>query len=105
MANVSVQAGICGFVTKISAACDEDQAVSFTIVSDCPNIKKLADAMPSVDAYDEIGAGYDGELLSTTRTYCKGCCSACVVPNAIFKAMQVAAGLALPAPIMINLIK
>ncbi len=103
MANVSVQAGICGFVTKIHATCDEDQMVTFSITSDCPNIQKLAEAMPTVDAYDEIGAGHDGELFKTTRVYCKGCCSACVVPNAIFKAMQVSAHLALPAPIMVTM--
>lgn len=105
MAQVSVQAGICGFSTKINASCDENQMVSFVIVTDCPNIQDLGSALQPVDAYDEISAGSDGEIFKTTRQFCKGCCSACVVPNSVFKAMQVAAGLALPSPIMINMIK
>lgn len=105
MAHVSVQAGICGFSTKIAANSDDNQTVSFDIISDCKNIKELAEALQPVDAYDEIGAGYDGELLSTARQFCKSCCSACVVPNAIFKAMQISAGLALPAPIMVTMTK
>ena len=105
MAHVSVQAGICGFTTKIQADSDENNIVTFNIVSDCKNIQNLAENMKPVDAYDEIGAGYNGELLSTTRQYCKSCCSACVVPNAMFKAMQIAAGLALPAPVVITMTK
>jgi len=39
------------------------------------------------------------------RAVLKGCCSGCAVPCGIFKAMQVAAGLALPAPASIEIVK
>ncbi len=94
----TIHAGVCGFVSEITAIGDEDQAVKFTITSPCANIQGLATALPDeVDAYAEIGAGYDGELWTAMRGVLRGCCSGCVVPPAIFKAMQVAGGVALPS--------
>ena len=97
-ARISVHAGVCGFVTEITAIADDDQMVRFVVTSPCANLQGLAAALPSqVDAYQEIGAGYDGELWTAMRGVLRGCCSGCVAPAAIFKAMQVAAGVALPA--------
>jgi hypothetical protein len=97
-ARITVQAGVCGFVSDITAASDDGQMVQFTIASPCANIQGLAAKLPSeVDAYAEIGAGFDGELWTVMRGSLRGCCSGCVVPPSIFKAMQVAAGVALPA--------
>jgi hypothetical protein len=39
------------------------------------------------------------------RATLKGCCAGCAVPAGLFKAMQVAAGLALPKDINIRLTK
>jgi len=50
-----------------------------------------------VDAYAEIQAGFAGQIHEAVKGALKGCCSGCVVPSGVFKAMQVAAGLALPA--------
>jgi len=94
---VTVNAGICGFVTEITAASDDEQHVRFTIVSACAHQQALAASLPPmVDAYAEIGAGYDGVLWQAVRQSLRGCCSGCVTPPAIFKAMQVAGGVALP---------
>lgn len=94
----TIHAGICGFISEVTAIGDDDQAVKFIITSPCENIQGLATALPDeVDAYAEIGAGYDGELWTAMRGVLRGCCSGCVVPPAIFKAMQVAGGVALPA--------
>jgi len=97
-ARVTVHAGVCGFVTDITATADDDQMVQFTVASPCANIQGLAANLPTrVDAYQEIGAGYDGELWTAMRGSLRGCCSGCVVPPALFKVMQVAAAVALPA--------
>ena len=56
-----------------------------------------------VDAFAEIGAGFEGEIHRAARAALKGCCSGCVVPNGIYKAIQIAAGLALPRPVAISL--
>jgi hypothetical protein len=100
---VTIQAGVCGFRTVVKASSEDDQNVAFDIQSDCENIRGLASKLKTVDAYDEIGAGFDGVIHQTTRDSLKSCCSGCVVPNGIFKAMQVAASLALPADISIKI--
>ena len=100
-----IGAGICGFTTTVVATSDDMQNVVFEIESDCENIKRLADGFPQVDGYSEIGAGFDGVIHQTVRGALKGCCSGCVVPCGIFKSMQVAAGLALPAPVSVDIEK
>jgi len=92
-----VKAGVCGFVTTIVADSQDSQNVSFQIESDCDKITELASGLPVVDAYSEIGAGFDGVVHERVKAVMRSCCSGCVVPCAIFKSMQVAAGLALPA--------
>ena len=105
-ATANINAGVCGFATEVTATCDDGQTVSLSVTSDCEKIQSLGAALPSaVDAYAEIGAGFDGQVLSTVRTVLGGCCAGCVVPAGVFKAMQVAARLALPAPAGIELQK
>ena len=99
----TINAGVCGFVTEVTATCEDSQNVSFAVESTCEKIGTLGETLPTVDAYAEIGAGFDGQLLSTARSVLGGCCAGCVVPSGIFKTMQVAAKLALPAPIGIQL--
>lgn len=103
MVKATINAGVCGFITVVTAESDDVQNVSFRIESDCENIVKLAENLPAVDGYEEIGAGFDGRIHTTVREHLRGCCSGCVVPCGIFKAMQVAAGLALPSPASINI--
>ena len=96
---VLVDAGICGFQTRIHAESDDLQNVTFKITSGCEKAQKFGDALISkgpVDGYAEIGAGADGAVLTTGRECLKGCCAACAVPVGVFKAMQVASGVALP---------
>lgn len=104
-AKVTVNAGVCGFTTTVVATSDDMQNVSFQIESDCDSIVRLAEAMPVVDGYAEIGAGFDGAIHEVVRGTLRGCCSGCLVPCGIFKAMQVAAGLALPAPVSMEIEK
>jgi hypothetical protein len=92
----TIHAGVCGFVTEVTATADEESRVAFEIASPCENIQGLAARLPVVDALSEIGAGFDGDVHRAARAALKGCCSGCVVPNGIFKAMQIAGGLALP---------
>lgn len=98
-ANVKIHAGVCGFVTEATASSPDQQHVEFAVTSPCEKIQGLADALPVMDAYAEIGAGFEGEFHRAVRAGLNGCCSGCAVPVGLFKAMQVAAGLALPAPV------
>jgi hypothetical protein len=103
-ATARIDAGICGFVTEVTADSQDDQTVRFSIRSTCDKIQTLAgtiDALGPVDAYQEINPRATGPLMSAMRNGLCGCCSGCAVPVGIFKSMQVAAGLALPKDLTI----
>jgi hypothetical protein len=103
---VAVDGGICGFQTRIHADSEDSQNVTFKIVSGCDKARKFGEALTAkgpVDAYAELGAGAEGVVLTTARESLKGCCAACAVPVGAFKAMQVAAGVALPKDVRIEI--
>jgi hypothetical protein len=103
---VAVDAWICGFQTRIHADSDDTQNVTFKIASGCEKARGFAEALIAngpVDGYAEIGSGADGVVLTTGREHLKGCCAACAVPVGAFKAMQVAAEVALPKDVTLNI--
>jgi len=105
-AQVLVDAGICGFQTRIHADSDDTQNVTFRIASGCEKARKFGEALMAkgpVDGYAEIGAGADGVVLTTARETLRGCCAACAAPVGVFKAMQVAAGVALPKDVVMKI--
>lgn len=104
MIRTTIQAGVCGFHTRVEARSDDMQMVSLEVASDCEKIRGLAQALKNpIDAYQEIGDGSDGVVLSMARAHLTGCCAGCAVPSGIFKTVQVAGGVALPAPISITI--
>ena len=98
MVKTTIQAGICGFNTTVTARSDDVQNVSLEVTSTCEKIRGLAADLTTVDAYQEIGDGFDGVVLKAVRSHLKGCCAGCIVPSGIFKTVQVAGAVALPAP-------
>lgn len=92
-----VSSGACGFHTSIAAVSDDSRYVRLEIESDCEKIKLLAVDFPLVDGYQEISDGFDGVIQQRVRKFLRGCCAGCIVPSGLFKAMQSAAGIALPA--------
>ena len=103
MVVTEIRAGICGFRTKVRAHSDDMQNVTLEIESTCEKISALAAKLGPIDAYKEIGDGFDGVVLTAAREVLKGCCAGCVVPGGIFKTVQVAGGVALPAPISMTI--
>ena len=104
MIHTTINAGVCGFHTTVDARSDDMQLVSLQIASECEKIRGLAEAlMAPIDAYQEIGDGSDGVVLKAAHVLLKGCCAGCVVPSGIFKTVQVAGGVALPAPISVTI--
>lgn len=105
-AHADIQAGICGFRTHVTASAQRARLVSFTLDTDCETVAALAAALKehgAFDAFDEIDSRTESGLMAVVRAHLKGCCAGCAVPVGIFKAMQVAAGLALPKDIEIGL--
>ena len=107
-ASVEVDAGICGFKTSARVDSEDDRHVAFDVTSDCDKITALGDALKergSIDAYREIGPASESALMQAARSVLTGCCAGCAVPSGLFKAMQVAAGVALPKDISMRLSK
>lgn len=105
---VTINAGICGFVTSAEVSSPDNQNVEFHVSSNCEKIAKLGKSLKQnepIDAYEEISPASEGVFMGLVRENLKGCCSGCAVPSGLFKAMQVAAGLALPKDISISLSK
>ena len=94
MAKVEIEAGVCGRKATVDARMDGDEVV-LAIESECPGVQKLAAELTRVDPFREIS--YRGEGPLTLRLAAKHCQHpACPVPAGIIKAVEVAAGLALP---------
>lgn len=95
--SVEVHPGVCGFLARIDAASEDQQHVALRISSECETIRALAALLGEpVDGFAEVQGGFAGRIHQAVQGTLKGCCSGCVVPSGVFKAMQVAAGLALP---------
>lgn len=107
-AKVTVDAGICGFTAIIKATSEDNMNVNLKVVSPCEIIKELAEKFQEItpiNAYQEIGPQTEGQILNISRKVLveKGACEACVVPAAVCKAMYVAAGLALPKDVVMEI--
>ena len=104
MVKTTIRAGVCGFETEVLARSDDQQNVTLSIRSDCEKIRGVAqDLQAPIDAYQEIGAGFDGAVYKVVLARLKGCCAGCAVPSGIFKSVQVAGGVALPSPVAIDI--
>ena len=104
MIRTTIKAGVCGFQTTVIARSDDMQNVTLSIESDCEKIRGVAEGLSApIDAYQEIGAGFDGAVYTAVLARLSGCCSGCVVPCGIFKSVQVAGGVALPSPVTIDI--
>lgn len=107
-AQVEIEAGVCGFRTDATAESADGQHVTFAVETGCETIQQLATALVNhqpLDAFQEISPAGESVFMATVRETLKGCCAGCAVPAGLFKAMQVAAGLALPKDISIRLSK
>ena len=107
-AKVTVDAGICGFTTIIKAASEDNMNVDLKVVSPCEVIKDLTEKykeITPINAYQELGPQTESAILKISRLVLveKGACEACAVPAAVCKAMYIAAGLALPKDVVMEI--
>lgn len=101
MAKAEILSGICGFKTEVTTRMESDNCL-VSIESDCPSIRKLSAQLTTVDPFAEIS--FRGELPLTYQLAFQSCPhAACPVPSGIIKAIEIEAGLALPADVSIKL--
>jgi len=101
MAKAEVNAGICGFKTIVETQMDGD-ACRVKIQSECPAVQRLGSELSQVEPFQEIS--YRRQVPITLQMAAKYCShAACPVPVSIIKAVEVEAGLALPADVTIHI--
>jgi len=104
LAKAEICSGVCGFNTTVEAQNDGAGQVQLTIESECKAIQRLAEELTQVDPYREFT--YRGEGPRTFKVASEYCShAACPVPVGIIKAIEIEAGLALPADVSIKLSK
>lgn len=95
MTELTVHAGVCGFVTTIRASSEDQQAVRIAYETTCPHAAKAREELTGVDAYTElfrkphetvVYAALSKHLPHVT----------CPLYSGFLKAIEAAAGLALP---------
>jgi len=90
-----VKADECGQETSVAARRVSPTKVVFEITTTCQHVQALADALGEVDVAHDMSCP-----LNETRVYTLAtehvCRNSCIVPAAILKAMEVAAGIFLP---------
>ena len=102
MTKVDVVTGVCGFRAQIEAQADEAFNVNLVINSDCPRVSKLAGPLAQVAPLDDMRKPMNETAVYVAASACK-LHAACPVPCAIHKAIEVAAGLALPSDVSIEI--
>jgi hypothetical protein len=102
VAVVEVVPGICGFRARIVSEAGELCNVTLEITSDCQHIRQLAERLTQVSALEELGSAITDTATYRAAASCKAH-PACPVPAGILKAIEVAAGMALPADVHISI--
>lgn len=105
MAKAEINPGICGFRTTVSAQKNGNGTIHLQVQSDCKAVCRLAEQIQDVDPYKE--AFWRRKMPTGIYELAPQCLShpACPVPSGIIKAIEVEAGLALPADVSIKLFK
>jgi hypothetical protein len=103
VAKAEIDSGICGFTTTVETHMEGGKCL-ISIDSSCDAIQRLSEELPQVEPFQEIS--FRGEGPKTLELGAKHCYHpACPVPVGIIKAIEVEAGLALPADAKIKLSK
>ncbi len=98
MTTVEVTPGICGYDTVIHCTLDDMYSAELALETDCAQIRQLSDAIDKQEMLQELGKPITENQIYQAAARCK-VHTACPVPSAICKALEVEAGLALPADV------
>lgn len=101
MAKAEITSGICGFTATVETRMEGRQCL-VSIDSDCDAVQRLGEELKEVNPFQEITFRAEGpQTLRLGTKHCRH--TACPVPVGIIKAIEVEAGLALPADVTITL--
>lgn len=104
MAICSVKAGVCNHEATIEARKVSETKVAMSITTTCKYVEALGQALTELD----IGVEMTRPLFATTVYTLAAehlCRNSCIVPAAILKALEVAAGIFLPGKSCVEFIE
>ncbi len=101
--SAEITGGACGFKTTVNAVSPDGMHVDLQIESDCPQVRALAAELTSLDAFHQVLRTPLVETIPARLAAKHGLHTTCPAPVGILKAVEAAAGLALPAEACINL--
>lgn len=95
MARVTVDAGICGFTTTITTTSEDRQHVRISYETGCPHAAKARGQLSGVDAFQELfRKPHDTTVYRALSPHLPHV--TCPLYSGFLKAVEAAAGLALP---------
>lgn len=98
-----VSPGACGLVSRIKATSPDGMNVVVEIESECPRLQAYAAQALTLDAYQELLSKSLAQTLPVQMAAEHHLHTTCLVPLAVLKAAEAAAGLALPRDASIHL--
>ncbi|WP_236860235.1 DUF6951 family protein [Candidatus Formimonas warabiya] len=101
--NVCIHSGVCGFITTVQAETDSDYQTKLQVESQCPNVKKIIEALGTLNVMNELFRKGQSEILSLSAQHLPHV--TCPVPIGMLKALEASAGMALPKDVSISFTK
>ena len=99
-----VKAGVCGKETTIEIVKISQTKAKVSFITTCEHVQSLAQELIELDIGSEMTKPMNETLTYTLATK-HMCRTSCVVPAAILKAMEVAAGIFLPESCAIEFVQ
>jgi hypothetical protein len=97
---LTVDPGICGFVTTVEVDRINKHKVKVVVNSDCENAARLGELLTEIDKWTVFKQHQDNEIYQAASS-----CQlhiTCPIPIAVLKAIEVETGLALPRDVGIH---
>lgn len=95
MTKVTIESGICGFSTTVTARMEEDgKNVSIAIESGCEMVEAMAGELTAVNKMSVFTGFLANPVYRAADKHLKH--TACPVPSGIIKALEAEAGFCLP---------
>ena len=98
-----IEGSVCGFVTVVEARSTDGVLVQLDIESDCAKVQDLAAELSELDAVEEVLRKSFVETAVAQLAAKHKLHTSCVVPVGLIRAVEAAAGLALPRSSVIEL--
>ena len=103
MTKVEIDPGICKFLTRLEAAPSEDDVVAVSGESECPRVQKYLADLGALKVSSALGRCCLETVFAPAAQ--ASLHPACPVPVGVLKAVEVAAGLALPRQVSIRFLE